>query len=168
MITKDNTSNLIFRKEEIKETLSKIIRKGLDFVALGIVEKTAGQRFLLCEKGFKYPLWKTIGGRPEIYGNKKENPLDTVSREICEETGIITFQPKVDDIFLIQEIGKPEKKYYCIVFDLKYFSGEIRKGNEVAKLEEFTREQVCRIVHFKTMVPLHVPIWQYYLQNYWK
>ena len=118
----------ILGKEKIKETLLRIIKYSLDFIALGVVEKTKGKRFLLCEKGFQYPLWKTPGGRPELSGELKENPLDTISRETKEETGIVTLDPKVEDIFLIQELkNRKGNCYYAIAFDLSIIREKLKK-----------------------------------------
>ena len=159
----------ILEEEKIKETLSLIIRCNLNFVALGVVEKTQGKRFLVCESGFKHPLLKTPGGRPEIFDEIKENPLDTVAREIQEEIGAITCPPGISNIFLIQK--KENRKgnyYYTIVFDLKYYSGEIKKGNEIAELKEFTKEEVSDLISLKKMEYLHIPIWKYYINNLWK
>ena len=159
----------ILGKEKIKEALSRIITYSLDFVALGIVEKTTGKRFLVCETGFQYPLWKTPGGRPELSGELKENPLNTISRKIREETGIITLDPEAEDIFLIQELrNRKGNCYYAIVFDLKYYSGEVEKGNEVAELKEFTKNETLNVISSKKMVPIHVPIWEYYISNLWE
>lgn len=158
----------ILEKEKIKETLLRIIKYSLDFVAVGVVEKTTGKRFLVTEQGFRNPLLKTPGGRPGISGETKENPLDTVAREIQEEIGAITFQPEVKDIFLIQELNRKGNHYYVIAFDLKYHSGEIKKGNEILELEELTKEEILGVISSKMMVPLHIPIWEYYIRNFWK
>lgn len=160
---------LILGKEKIKETLLRIITYSLDFVALGVVEKTTGKRFLVCETGFRDPLWKTPGGRPKISGVSKENPLDTISREIKEETGIITFEPKVEDIFLIQKLkNRQGGDYYGIAFNLQYYSGEEEKGEEIAELREFAKDEVSDAISSNKMVPLHIPIWKYYINNLWK
>ena len=67
--------------------------------------------------------------------------MNTISRKIREETGIITLDPEAEDIFLIQELrNRKGNCYYAIVFDLKYYSGEVEKGNEVAELKEFTKK----------------------------
>ena len=123
----------------------------------------------MCETGFQYSLWKTLGGRPELYGELKENPLNTISREIREEAGIVTLDPEVEDIFLIQELrNRKGDCYYAIAFDLKYYSGEVEKGKEIAELKEFAKDEVSDAISSNKMVPLHIPIWKYYINNLWK
>ena len=67
-------------------------------------------------------------GRPELSGELKENPLDTISRETKEETGIVTLDPKVEDIFLIQELkNRKGNCYYAIAFDLSIIREKLKK-----------------------------------------
>ncbi|MCK6462220.1 MAG: NUDIX hydrolase [Candidatus Pacebacteria bacterium] len=161
--------NLITDEKEIKATLGLIVARGLDFVALGFVEKTPGRKILVCEKGYKDILWKAPGGRPEVYGDSKENPLDTVSREISEETGVITAYPEVKDIFLIQKVRSPKGNYYYMIcFDLRYYSGDLKKGEEIVELKEFSKKDVYSIINSGKLNPLHWPIWKYYLKNCWE
>ncbi|NUQ57618.1 MAG: NUDIX domain-containing protein [Candidatus Paceibacter sp.] len=168
-VSRPSFTSLIIDRNEIRATLGMIISNKLDFVALGFVGKTPGRRILVCEAGYKDPLLKAPGGRPEIDGDTTENPLDTVSREISEETGVITYYPEIGNIFLIQKVRNREGKYYyMIAFELKYFSGDLKKGAEVAELKEFGRKDIYSIINSKKMVPLHVPIWKYYLKNCWE
>jgi 8-oxo-dGTP diphosphatase len=69
-------------------------------------------------------LWETVSGRLDA----DEEPLDAVSREIAEETGLeVTIEARPVDTYAAKRAGVP---MVVIVYRADWVSGEVRRSDE--------------------------------------
>jgi len=101
---------------------------------------------LIIEKGkFAKKMWKLPGGRPEA----GEYPEVTAIREVSDEIGVIVKYPE-------KTILKKNKGgFNFIVFEAKYYSGEVKPNNEIERVRLFSFEEIEQAINRKHVLSDH-------------
>jgi 8-oxo-dGTP diphosphatase len=112
------------------------------FVGVGVVVLRRDE-VLLVQRG-KAPNkgeWSIPGGK-QLLG---ETVMETVHRELLEETGVKIEQPALLDVvdFIVPDgIGKIQYHYTLVDYQAKWLSGECRSGDDADAVKWFTFEEL--------------------------
>jgi 8-oxo-dGTP diphosphatase len=112
------------------------------FVGVGVVVLRRDE-VLLVQRG-KAPNkgeWSIPGGK-QLLG---ETVMETVHRELLEETGVKIEQPAlldVVDVIVPDGIGKIQYHYTLVDYQAKWLSGECRSGDDADAVKWFTFEEL--------------------------